>query len=303
MTTWILANPAAGSLDDRERLTGAVAAAGLADAEVRFIGEGGGPAELVREALAGGAATLVAAGGDGTLNRVLNALAPDFDRCRLGLLPLGTDNDFARTLGVPADLEGALAVLATGGSRRLDLVRASAADGARYLINTSAGGFSHRVGEAMEPEIKRAWGPLAYMRSAAGAIPELGPFRVRAEVDGEPLRFAAYAVVVANGRFVASGIPVAPRARLDDGLVDLVAFAAVPLAEVAVLTPKTLLGLHLDDERVTFRQARRIAVDAEPEMQFNLDGEPFGPTPVSFEVVAGAVEMVVGPGLDGDQPA
>lgn len=300
MKTLVLANPNAGGLDDVERLAEAIA--GMPGVELLLTESPEEIERLAAEAPGRGFERVVAAGGDGTLNQVVNALAPDFPSCGLGLLPLGTGNDFARTVGIPAEVAGSLAVLAGGRTCRLDLVRVSGEGRERYLINTSAGGFSHRLGEAMSPEIKRAWGPLAYLRSAAGAAPELEPFRVRLNVDGEELRLAAYTVVVANGRYVASGIPVAPEARVDDGLADLVVIAAMPWREVAMLTPKALLGRHLDDERVTFRQARRIEVDAEPAMTFNVDGEPFAATPLVFEVLPGAVEMVVGEPTGADPP-
>ncbi len=125
---------------------------------------------LAREAADNGCGVLIAAGGDGTLNEVLNGMAPHADRLQVGLLPLGTGNDFAKMLDLPEALDDCIDVLREGHVRPTDLVRVTT-DEVRYFINVSAGGFSGTVNEKMTPEIKESWGPLAYLRCAAEALP------------------------------------------------------------------------------------------------------------------------------------
>jgi len=153
MKTSVILNPKAGSAGE---------AAGLEEVLRRRPGtsvhrtETAGDAErLAREALAAGAELVVAAGGDGTLNEVVNGLSADFGRARLGLLPLGTGNDFARSIGVPNDLEAALAILNEGKEvRAIDVARADVGDRSRCFLNRSAGGFGceviERAGDAKD---------------------------------------------------------------------------------------------------------------------------------------------------------
>jgi diacylglycerol kinase (ATP) len=253
--------------------------------------------------VAEGASTVVAAGGDGTLNEVLNGLAPqqgdDFPPLRLGVLPFGTGNDFVRSLGIPGDAEAALRSLDAGRRHRVDVARVRFADGRRrYFLNMSAGGFSAAVGEAMDADGKRRWGALAYALSAAQVLSELRPFASHLVLDGEPLDLPLYLLLVANARYVAGGIPAAPTAHLDDGLLTLVAFPEMAPVEIAALLPRTLLGLHEEHESVVVRRARRIEVASEPAMPFNVDGEACDTTPLLFEALPGALEVIVGEELD-----
>lgn len=292
MRTRVVLNPNAGSADDCAALRAGVAA--LGDAEVCTT-EGPGDAErLAREAVEAGYEQVIAAGGDGTLNEVVNGLAVDFAAARLGLLPLGTGNDFARSIGVPAELDEALAVLAAGRTAALDVGRAVAAT-PRHFVNVSAGGFSGVINEKMDAEVKRSWGPLSYLRSAVEAAPELAPFRATLRLDGgETLEVSAYSVVVANARYVAAGIPVAPEARLDDGLLDLMIVPESSVPQLAVLVPLVLLGRHGGSDLAIFRRAAAIELRSEPPMSFNVDGELLPDQPTRFEVLPRALRVVVG---------
>lgn len=293
MRTCVVANPTAGSAGDLGALEEAVGR--MPDATLELTDGPGAAERLAREAVEAGAELVVAAGGDGTLNEVLNGLAGYFGRVRLGLLPLGTGNDFARTVGVPAELEGALAVLAAGRVRRLDVGRARGAAIERYFLNMSAGGFSGMVNEKMDEDMKSRWGPLSYLRSAVEALPELAPFHAVFTLDGrERLAVETYSVVVSNGRFVASGIPVAPQSSVDDGLLDLMIAPVASFGRLAVLVPQVLLGLHVESDLLLFRRAARVEIGSEPAMTFNVDGEPIGETPLVLEVLPRVLDMVVG---------
>jgi len=304
MRTRVILNPRAGGAEALAEIREALGR--LPGAEVcETRGEGHG-AELAREAVEDGVDLIVAAGGDGTLNEVLNGMAIGLPGVRLGVLPLGTGNDFVRSIGVPAGLDEAVAVLARGRTRRIDVARASAGETTRYFLNMAAGGFSNEVDEVLDSEVKRRWGPLAYIRSAAEAIPELTAHHARIVLDGgEELTADLYAIVVANARYVASGIPAAPSARLDDGALDVVIFREATPAQIAGLIPRALLGRHEDSEHVIWRRAQRVEVDSEPPIPFNADGEPIGETPAAFEILPRALEIVCGElvheGEDGDR--
>ena len=294
MRTRVILNPRAGGADDS--LPEIRATLGrLHEGEVcETLGEGHAT-ELARKAVEDGIELVVAAGGDGTLNEVLNGIAVDFARVRLGVIPLGTGNDFVRSIGVPAELEEAVEMLARGRTRRIDVARASTGATTRYFLNMSAGGFSNEIDELMGPELKRRWGPLSYVRSAAMALPELIAHHACILLDGEEeLEADLYAMVVANARYVASGIPAAPSARLDDGALDVLVFREVTPAQLVGLVPRALLGRHEDSDHVIWRRARRVEVESDPPIAFNADGEPIGDDPATFEILPRALEIVCG---------
>jgi len=299
MTTCVIVNPNAGSVEEIEVLERTVGSS-LPGAELCVTREEGDARRFAREALEAGAGLIVAAGGDGTLNEVVNGLAADFGSARLGLIPLGTGNDFARSINVPADLDAAIGILQEGRVRTLDVARATfqdgSQDGSRYFINMAAGGFSGLVSEKAD-KVKDRWGPLAYLRAAVGVLPELQGFDATFLIDGgeERLKLEAYNVVVSNGRYVAAGIPVAPQSRLDDGRLDLMLVPSASLGEMALLLPQVLLGRHTESDRLIFREITSLEIASDPAMAFNVDGELIGETPVRFEVLPRALQVVVGP--------
>jgi len=292
MKTCIIANPNAGTADLMAQLKDRLEQ--MPETSLAFTEKEGDGRELARRAVAEGAETIVAAGGDGTLNEVLNGMAEGFGRVRLGLLPLGTGNDFARSIGVPAEPDAALALLADGRTRRLDVGRATFGGRCRYFLNMAVGGFSPLVSEKAD-EAKDRWGPLAYLRGAIGALPELSGFKADLLLnDAERLEIETYNLVISNGRFVASGIPVAPQSLLDDGLLDVMIAPISTIPQLAMLVPQVLLGRHLESDLLLFRKVTRLEVRSDPPMTFNVDGEIVGDEPALFEVMPLALEMVVG---------
>ena len=295
--TRVIVNAAAGPADDLAPTIAAIRE-GLAsdDVEVRLVHGPGDATELAEEAGRSGIARVVSAGGDGTLHAVVNGLHAVDDPPLLGVLPLGTGNDFARSIGVPGDLESALEVLRRDVDADVDLVRMELeGEGSRVLINASAGGFSGRVDEGVTREMKESWGPLAYLRSAVGTMPEVEDYAATLRFDdGETLELRVLNVVVANGRTVGGGLPVAPEALLDDGLLDVVVIACSELTELAALAPRIVVGGHLDHEQVRLRRCRSVEVASEPPMLFNADGELVGRGRVRYEVIPSALTVVVG---------
>ncbi len=296
MTAWVIANPNAGSGDELANLEAATAR--LPGASLKLTEQAGDATRLAREAVETGVDLVVAAGGDGTLNEVVNGLSADFGRAALGLLPLGTGNDFARSIGVPSDLDAALAILVEGRERSVDVARSELNGQCRWFLNAAAGGFSGEVSERAS-DAKEKWGPLAYMRAAVGALPELKGFLTRIVLNsGERLELDTYNLVISNGRYVASGIPAAPQAVLDDGLLDVMIAPATTLPQLAVLVPTVLLGRHVGNDLLLFRKVTRIEIESDPPMTFNVDGEIVGEGPALFEAVPRALRMIVGSGVE-----
>ena len=265
----------------------------LPDVAVRLTARKGDAVRFARTALRKGCEMIVAGGGDGTLNEVVNGIGAHGSRIRLGLIPLGTGNDFARTLNLPTDLDEAIALLAAGHTRAIDLVRVTS-DRVRYFVNVSAGGFSGLVDEKLTPEMKKTWGPLAYLRGAAAALPELRAYRTRLSLDKtESLTLSLYNVVIANGRYVGGGRQIAPEASIDDGLLDIILIQERSTAELALLAAQVALGNHLSSDAIVFRRAAKVTVNSKPGMWFNVDGELVGNEPAKFEVLPRALQFVV----------
>lgn len=290
--TVIICNPGAGGATDRETIRTKLEQ--FPDADVQFTSKTGDGTRLAKRALADGAQTVIAAGGDGTLNEVLNGVAAQAAGLRVGLIPLGTGNDFARMLNLPNTIEKCIEVLRAGHVRAVDLVQVRAGK-LRYFVNVSAGGFSGAVDEKMTPEIKQSWGPLAYVRCAAEALPELRAYGTEIELDGaETLALDLYNVVIANGRYVAGGTMIAPEAMIDDGLLDVILVPKNPSVSLAMVAAQMMVGKHLTSEGVIFRRAARISVKSKPGMWFNADGELIGNKPARFEVMPRALQFLAG---------
>jgi diacylglycerol kinase (ATP) len=289
--TCVILNPGAGSVDDVDPLVARIRR--MPNAQVCISANAGEAICATKKALRHGCDMIVAAGGDGTLNEVVNALQESTRRITLGLIPLGTGNDFARTFGIPTDIDDAITVIDARHVRPIDLVRFKS-DEVRYFANVSAGGFSGLVGEKLTPEMKKTWGPLAYLRGAAAALPDLRAYRTTVSLDNEEsLTLNLYDVVIANGRYVGGGTNIAPEASVDDGLVDVILIREQSPAELAVLAARLTLGNHLSTEGVVFRRAKRITVNSRPRMQFNVDGELVGNDPAEFEVLPRELQFVV----------
>ena len=239
---------------------------------------------------------LAAAGGDGTVHTLVNALAPHFDALRLAVLPLGTGNDLCRSLGIPLEPGGGLAALDAGRQRPIDLIEARTASKVSYVVNAASGGFGGKVHEALRPEVKSAWGPLAYLRGAAGVLVDLQSYLTEVTLDDlPPLAVDALNVIVANGRFAARGWPVASQASLEDGLLDVVIVRNGDLFDLTEVAAHLVAGDYLDSESVLYRRARRVRVASDPCMWFSFDGEPETNEPLTFRVLPRALRVLVGP--------
>ena len=294
MRPYVVLNPAAGSASSTavaeaiDRLPGAV------------VGACEGPGEaprLVVQAARAGFDTIIAAGGDGTVSSVVHGLSTLASPPRLGILPLGTGNDLARTLAIPLDLAQAIEVLLAEVERPLDLIDVEADDGTRTIaVNVSAGGFSGEIDEALTPERKRRWGPLAYVFTALEVLPEVQSFRARLVFDDEPpLEVDALNIIVANCRTAGGGRAVAPLANPEDGLLDVVVVRRGSNVDLARIAARLLAGNYLEDDLVTLHRTRRLRVDSDPPMPWNADGELVSRAGVSFAIRPSALRALVGP--------
>jgi YegS/Rv2252/BmrU family lipid kinase len=259
---------------------------------------------LAREAVRAGVERVLVAGGDGTLSEVATGLlaAQLADYATVGLLPLGTGGDFARSLGVPRDLEGALACIAAGKTRKVDAGRAlflgeDGEERTAYFVNVSSFGISGLIDELVNRTSKRLGGTVSFLVGTLRAIFQYRSTRVAIRVDGELVHDAGLILATAaNGRYFGGGMRVAPEARIDDGLLDVVIVADLPIAKLLLKLPKIYAGTHLAEEAAVLHRGRVIEATASPgRVKLDLDGEPLGTLPARCEVLPGALTLF-GPG-------
>ena len=252
---------------------------------VRLTWEGGDAARLVQEALAAGYPTLIAGGGDGTLREVAEALALAGGQASLGLLPLGTANDFCRAAGIPLLPAEALALLECE-PRPIDL---GEVDGQLFLT-MATGGFGSRVTASTSEELKKLLGGAAYFLTGLSRFAEVHSAFGRFGGPGFAWEGDFLALGIGNGRQAGGGHVLCPQAQVDDGLLDV---CIVPASQDVVGTLGTLLSggiLGLEAVSVSARLPW-LEVEAPEGLDINLDGEPLESRHLRFAARPGALRV------------
>jgi YegS/Rv2252/BmrU family lipid kinase len=265
--------------------------AGVPISAVHPVLSGSELAGTLDQVLADGHDLVVVGGGDGTVSYAAGRVAGT--NVVLGVLPLGTANDFARTLEIPNNLAAACATVAKGKVVDIDLGRANG----EPFLNVASVGLSVAVTEALSPRLKRYIGPLAYSIATVLAYTRHKPFRARLEFpegDHEPLELKDLVqVAVGNGRHYGGGNTVSPTAGIDDHLLDIYAILAGPLREHVSIARLLKDGSFIEHDRVYHLTSRHVRLATEPPLPVNLDGEIATTTPADFTVQRNAVHVLV----------
>ncbi len=282
-----------------------------------FTSAAGEAVTLAAQAVADGYRLVVAVGGDGTINEVVNGLmrdgGPPAD-VQMGIVQAGRGSDFGRTVGVPSDIREALARLISGRTQRLDIGRmrydaphrrhqpASSEVITRYFANVAGVGFdaevAARADRGRQAMGRVLGGTIPYLTALFTSLLRYRNHRVVVEADGEPvpLPMPVYSVVVANCQYFGSGMRVAPDADPADGLLDLVILGNFGKLEVVRELPKLYEGSHIYLDKVQVRRARVVTVRAaDPRRRLiaQADGEIAGRTPITFDLVPAALTLRV----------
>ncbi|MFF2245919.1 lipid kinase [Arthrobacter sp. NPDC058130] len=264
---------------------------GVPISSVHHVLSGADLAGTLDRVLADGHDMIVVGGGDGTVSYAAGRVAGT--NVMLGVLPLGTANDFARTLELPNNLAEACATVAEGKVVDIDLGRANGAP----FLNVASAGLSVAVTEALSPRLKRYIGPFAYSIATLGAYARHKPFRARLEFpegDHEPLELEdLLQVAVGNGRHYGGGNTVSPTAGIDDHTLDIYAILAGPVREHVTIARLLKDGSFIKHDRVHHLTSRHVRLVTEPQMPVNLDGEIAVTTPTDFTIERNAVHVVV----------
>lgn len=244
---------------------------------------------------------LIVAGGDGTINDVINGLgqAGFPEGVTLGLLPSGTGNDLAATLAVSEDPDEAKEVIRQNRVRTLDVARVrSTGIGERFFINVATGGMGAAISDANDEEFKSRWGKLSYLRASLEVARKFDTRETTLHLDGEERQVHAVNIAIGNCRYAGGGWLAAPKANPEDGLLDVVVIEDIGIKEFLTLAPTALLkSNYLDREGVYDTRAREVRVETQPGgLEFTVDGEIIGDEPAEFVVIPRALKVIVGPG-------
>lgn len=297
MNALLIFNPAAGQGRPEETLAAARLAFSAVAQDV-VVTQSGGDARAAAQRAARRPdvydAVLVA-GGDGTLNEVLNGLMAEHEAAPLpiGLIPLGTRNILARELGIPrGDMEAQAALVERGRTRPLDLGRA----GEQYFSLVAGFGFDAAVVREVALPIKELIGPAAYAFATLGALARYHSTRFRLILDGECVESEAFMVLAANvATYAFQGVKPAPFAAPDDGWLDICVFERARMDKVGFVTQiaAVFARRHLRDPRVRYYRARHLEIISDPPVEAQLDGDGIGLTPLTVEIVPKACTVFV----------
>jgi len=233
---------------------------------------------------------IIAVGGDGTLNEVVSGVSPFEKRPKVGLIPMGTTNDFARAVHIPRNIEDAVDIIIKGDTLPVDV---GLLNGERYFINISAGGRITELTYEVPSKMKTMLGQLAYYLKAVEMIPSIKASHMRIEYDGEVFDGDAMMFLCGLTNSVGGFEKLAPDASINDGYFTLLVLKKVSLPEFIQLAAMALRGEHLNDDRVIYKKASVVKVTTEDEIHLNLDGEYGGDAPATFENLKRHIEIFV----------
>lgn len=284
----VIANPCAGhgrGLRSLERLREAIRRRSL-DLEVVPTERPGHATELAREAAGAGTERVAVMGGDGTIAEVANGLVGS--GTALAVVPMGTGNDIARSLGIPRDLDGALDVAVRGEVRSIDVGR----ERDRCFVSVLGVGFPSIVA-AEANAIGWLRGSPAFFVAVYKALHRLRSVPLRIVLDGEARELDCVAVMVQNTPYTGGGLKMAPEAVVDDGELDVVIVESIGRLDLMVNFPRVYRGGHFAHPSFTAHRARSVRVETETTLDKMFDGDLCGTTPLDAEVVPGGLRMVL----------
>lgn len=225
---------------------------------------------------------IVAAGGDGTINEVVNGIAPLKHRPKLGIIPAGTTNDYVRALKIPReDPIGAAKVIAKGQTIKMDIGEA----GKNWFVNIAAGGLLTELTYGVPSQVKSLFGYLAYLVKGAELLPRIKPIRMHLEYDGGTYDGKASMFFLALTNSVGGFEQIVPDASLDDGKFTLIVVKTSNLIEILQLITMVLNGgKHVNDPRILYvKTSKLVAKPVDEKMMINVDGEYGGDAPMTFK--------------------
>lgn len=232
---------------------------------------------------------VIAAGGDGTINEVVNGLAKQDYRPKIGVIPTGTTNDFARALHIPRDIDTAVDIIVKGDTIPVDVGRVND----KFFINIAGGGRLTELTYDVPIKLKTMLGQLAYYLKGIEMLPSIRATEVTIEYDGKLYEGEVMLFLIGLTNSVGGFEKLAPNASINDGMFSLLILKKTNLADFIRIASLALRGEHLNDSKVIYTKANRIRVKSNDRLQLNLDGEYGGDMPAEFENLYRHIEVFV----------
>jgi len=264
------------------------------DAELVITEAPGHATELARSGTAEGRDRVVAVGGDGTVQEVVEGILGGGRSASLGIVAQGSGNDMARSLRLPLVKEPAWEAALGEHTRRVDIGQAVGSGQTRHFVSAGGIGFDAQVAAAMTQRGPWQRGPIGYLLTTLSELRRFRNRRVRLTLDDGPTEeHTVLLIAIANGPYYGGGMKICPDAQTDDGWLDLCIVGDVSRLTAIRQLPNLYRGTHVNHPAVTMCRARRIRVEGDPEARVHLDGEPFGSLPLEVEVVSQALQVAL----------
>ena len=264
-------------------------------AQIQITQQSADATKFARQAVDEGLDRIVVAGGDGTVHQVVQGLAPDFPAIELCVIPMGTGNDLARSLGLNLhDLGSAAEYAFHCQTAAVDVVQVEM-DRSHYFINAASGGFGSSVTFEVTPDAKKTWGAFAYWFAALGKFSQLPEYRVSLSADNNDYEGKVVGVAVNKGRYVGGGFPIAPKAFLDDGQLSVTVVPCSTPLELMGAAVDMALGRPRNSQHVHTFRTTSLRLTSDPSMPFSLDGELEHNTTQSFQLLPKKLRLSYGP--------
>lgn len=277
--------------------------------QVAFTKGTGDGVDLAKRSAIEGRKFIIACGGDGTINEIANGIIESGEDCELGIIPSGTGGDFRRTLGIPTELREAARALKEGRTKKIDVGKVTFHDHddktlSRYFLNVSSFGLAASIIGRVKNSTSLNWLPLDTVRGRASfalstlqEVVGIGATNVRVKIDnGDEKPLTTVNFCVANARYFGGGMMIAPKAKINDGFLDVINIGDINTAKIILNAYTLYRGTHLDLKEVKDTLAKRI--EARPlndgeEVHIEVDGELLGKLPAVYEVVPDILKVRV----------
>ncbi|MDL2335285.1 MAG: diacylglycerol kinase family lipid kinase [Chloroflexota bacterium] len=265
--------------------------------DVVMCTNGDEPGDLARQAAADGHRLVIAVGGDGQAAAVAEGLVGT--DTTFALLPAGSANDYARTLGMPrGNVAAAVTAIANGRTARVDTLKVRVADRERHFLNVVGAGFDAVVaGRAEKIPVLRGAG--RYVVALVAELPRFKAATITLDIDGEKRELRAMMVAIANGTSYGGGMRVAPSATLSSGQLEVCVVGEVSKSQFLRAFPRVFRGTHVTHPAVTMLSGHQVTITADRPLRLIGDGEWFGELPATVTVDPASLSVVVGPGYQG----
>lgn len=259
--------------------------------DVHISSRAGEPVDVARQMLDRGHRTLVAVGGDGTINEIASVILEEGRDAALGIIPSGHGSDFVRTLELPDKVASAVAIILARNVSYIDAGQITFDDGSRrHFVNVAGLGFDAVVAEfAIDSRLPGS--TLPYLVSAVRAMRVYENMAMRIEANGDVVEGRAASVLFANARYFAGGMKIAPMAEIADGLLDVAILGDLSSVEMLRAVPGVFKGKHVTNPKFRHFTARSLKVSTERPARVQADGELLKYTPVTIDILPGALQI------------